>query len=99
MKKIKRVIVVDDDPCSHLICKVTIRRTAPEIEFLEFLLPEKAIEYIEQALLISREIKSRYNEEIALGDLGEVYRSQGQLEKATRFHIQSLAIARELKAH
>ena len=49
MKNIKRVIVVDDDPYSHLICKTNIRRIAPDIEFVEFLLPEKGIEYIESA--------------------------------------------------
>jgi len=49
MKKIKRVIMVDDDPYSHLICKGNIRRVAEEIEFLEFLLPEKGIEYIESS--------------------------------------------------
>jgi CheY-like chemotaxis protein len=49
MKNIKRIIMVDDDPYSHLICKGIIRRTDPEIEFLGFLLPEKGIEYIESS--------------------------------------------------
>ena len=49
MKKIKRVIMVDDDPYSHLICKVNIRRIAAEVEFLEFLLPVKGIEYVESS--------------------------------------------------
>ncbi|HEY2726033.1 MAG TPA: response regulator [Parafilimonas sp.] len=49
MKKIQRVIMVDDDSFSHMICKGNIRRIAAEIEFVEFTSPEKGIEYIETA--------------------------------------------------
>jgi CheY-like chemotaxis protein len=49
MKKIQRVIMVDDDPYSHMICKGNIRRLAPQIELVDFISPEKAIDYIESS--------------------------------------------------
>ena len=48
MKKIQRVIMVDDDPYSQMICKHIMRRIAGEIEVIEFTLPEKGIEFIEE---------------------------------------------------
>jgi response regulator RpfG family c-di-GMP phosphodiesterase len=47
MKKVQRVIMVDDDPYSHMICKGNIRRIAAYMELVEFMSAEKAIEYIE----------------------------------------------------
>lgn len=48
MKKIDRVIMVDDDPYSHMICsKIICRITGVGLEFLEFTSPEKGIEYLE----------------------------------------------------
>ncbi len=47
MKKIQRVIMVDDDPYSHMICKHIMRRVAGEVELIEFTIPEKGIEFIE----------------------------------------------------
>ncbi|MBW4493294.1 MAG: tetratricopeptide repeat protein [Oscillatoria princeps RMCB-10] len=58
---------------------------------------EKAIEYHEVHLAISREIKDRQGESNSLGNLGIAYSSLGQYEKAITFHEQSLAISRELK--
>src|SRR6266487_1910985 len=49
MKKIQRIIMVDDDPYSHMICKHIMRRIAGEIELLEFTFPEEGIEFIESA--------------------------------------------------
>ena len=49
MRSIKRVIMVDDDPLSHIICKGNIRRIAAEIEFKQFTSPEMGIEYIQSA--------------------------------------------------
>src|SRR6266536_854723 len=47
MKKAQRVIIVDDDPYCHMICKSIMRRAASNVEFLEFISPEEGIEYIE----------------------------------------------------
>ena len=47
MKQVERVIMIDDDPYSHLICSKIIKRFKGDIEFVEFILPEKGIEYIE----------------------------------------------------
>jgi response regulator RpfG family c-di-GMP phosphodiesterase len=49
MKKIKRIIMVDDDPYSLMICKGHIRRNATDIQFLEFIIPERGIEFIESS--------------------------------------------------
>ena len=49
MKKIQRVIMVDDDPYSNMICNYIIRQVAGDIELFEFTNPEGGIEYIESA--------------------------------------------------
>ena len=49
MRPIQRVIMVDDDPCSHLICKANIRCITAGMEFQEFTSPKMGIEYIENA--------------------------------------------------
>ena len=47
MKTIKRVIMVDDDPYSHMICSKIIRRIVGDIEIVEFVSPEEGIQFIE----------------------------------------------------
>ena len=59
---------------------------------------EKAIEYYEQALEISREIGHRRGEGSDLGNLGLAYRDLGQVEKAVDYLKQSLAIFEEIKS-
>jgi CheY-like chemotaxis protein len=49
MKAIQRVILVDDDSYSHMICKGNIRRIAGGLEYVEFTDPVMGIEYIESA--------------------------------------------------
>lgn len=49
MKKVQRVIMVDDDPYSHMICKGNIRRIVPTVELVDFISPAKGIEYIESS--------------------------------------------------
>lgn len=46
MKPIQRVIMVDNDPVSHLVCKSNLFHITDKIEFVEFILPEAGIEYI-----------------------------------------------------
>ena len=57
----------------------------------------KAIEYLQQSLAISREIKYRLGEDNALHNLGIAYRYLGNYAKAIEYAQQSLAIAREIK--
>ncbi len=57
---------------------------------------EKAIQYYEKALSISREIGNRKNEGIWLGNLGLAYIDLGKIEKAIEFNEQSLSISREI---
>ncbi|MCP4283902.1 MAG: tetratricopeptide repeat protein, partial [Gammaproteobacteria bacterium] len=59
---------------------------------------EKAIEYYQQALTISREIGHRQGEGNRLGNLGNAYRALGQVEKARAHLEQSLAIFVEIKS-
>jgi len=58
---------------------------------------ESAIEYYEQALGISREIKHRQGEGSFLGNLGSAYARLGQVEKAIEYYEQALDISREIK--
>lgn len=51
MKKIQRIMMVDDDPYCHLICKNILRRMAGEIEFIEFTSAEDGLQYIQTAAL------------------------------------------------
>ena len=57
---------------------------------------EKAIEYYEQALDISREIGDRREEGLRLGNLGNAYYSLGQVDKAIEYYEQALVISREI---
>ena len=51
----------------------------------------------QQQLAIAREIKDRYSEGVALGNLGFAYFSLGDYAKAIEYAQQQLAIAREIK--
>jgi tetratricopeptide (TPR) repeat protein len=55
---------------------------------------EKAIEYYEQALVISRGIGDRCGEGNHLGNLGLAYSDLGQVEKAIEYYEQALVISR-----
>jgi tetratricopeptide (TPR) repeat protein len=57
---------------------------------------EKAIEYYEQALVISKEIGDRRGEGNHLGNLGNAYSHLGQVEKAIDYHEQALVISKEI---
>jgi len=57
---------------------------------------QKAIEYYEQALVISREIGDRHADGIRRGNLGNVYMDLGQVEKAIEYYEQALVISREI---
>jgi tetratricopeptide (TPR) repeat protein len=57
---------------------------------------EKAIEYHEKALDISRKIGDRKGEGNQLGNLGIVYSDLGQVEKAIDYYEQALVIAKEI---
>ena len=57
---------------------------------------QKAIEYLEQALQIAREMGDRQNEGIHLGNLGNAYTNLGEYRKAIKYHEQALQIAREI---
>jgi tetratricopeptide (TPR) repeat protein len=57
---------------------------------------ERALEYYQQALEISRETGDQSGESRDLGNLGIAYRHLGQLERAIGYHEQALEIAREI---
>ncbi len=57
---------------------------------------KQAIEYYEQALVISREIGDRQGEGSALGNLGLAYRVLGEVTKAIEYHELALDISREI---
>jgi CHAT domain-containing protein/Flp pilus assembly protein TadD len=57
---------------------------------------QKAIEFRQQSLTISREIGDRNGEGDALGNLGTAYHSLGQYQKAIEFFQLSLTISREI---
>ena len=57
---------------------------------------ERAIEFYEQALVISREIGDRRGEGNRLGNLGLAYAALGQVERAIEFYAQALVISREI---
>ncbi|MDM3851744.1 MAG: tetratricopeptide repeat protein [Aphanizomenon gracile PMC627.10] len=56
-----------------------------------------ALQSWQQALIIYRQIKYRYGEGAALGNLGIAYDALGDYTKAIEYHSSSLAIAREIK--
>ncbi|MCA2618359.1 MAG: tetratricopeptide repeat protein, partial [Microcystis sp. M110S1] len=57
---------------------------------------QKAIEFHQQSLAITREIGDRGGEGKSYNNLGNVYHSLGEYQKAIEFHQQSLAITREI---
>jgi tetratricopeptide (TPR) repeat protein len=57
---------------------------------------EKAIEYYEQALAISREIEYKQLEGNTLGNRGLAYSALGEIEKAIEYYEQALAIHKEI---
>ncbi|MBD2602187.1 tetratricopeptide repeat protein [Microcystis viridis] len=57
---------------------------------------QKAIEFHQQSLAITREIGDRKGEAYSYMGLGNVYYSLGEYQKAIEFHQQSLAITREI---
>ena len=56
----------------------------------------RAIEYYEQALLISREIGDRRGEGHWLGNLGIAYAALGEVRRAIEHYEQALLISREI---
>ncbi len=58
---------------------------------------KKAIEYYEQALLISREVSDRHGEASWLFNLGIIYLQFVDLTKAIEFLKMSLLIGKELR--
>lgn len=56
----------------------------------------KAIEYYEQALKISREIRDKGGEGNNLGNLGSAYSDLGEYRKAIEYYDQALKISREI---
>jgi tetratricopeptide (TPR) repeat protein len=57
---------------------------------------QKAIEFHQQSLAITREIGDRGGEASSYNNLGIVYNPLGEYQKALEFHQQSLAIKREI---
>jgi len=57
---------------------------------------QKAIEYYEQVLILSRKIKNKFNEGISLSNLGNAYQYIGEYRKAIEYHEQSLIIEQEI---
>ncbi|MGI2909842.1 tetratricopeptide repeat protein, partial [Tolypothrix sp. VBCCA 56010] len=57
---------------------------------------QRAIEFLQQSLEISREIGDRNGEGASLGNLGNAYNSLGQYQRAIEFLQQSLEISREI---
>jgi tetratricopeptide (TPR) repeat protein len=51
---------------------------------------------IEAGLVASRTLGDRKTEGVMLGDLGDIYRNQGQVERALEYYEQALTLAREL---
>ncbi|NES24828.1 MAG: CHAT domain-containing protein, partial [Symploca sp. SIO3E6] len=56
----------------------------------------QAIDYYQQGLAITREIKHRLGEGQSLGNLGNAYYALGEYAQAIEYHQQSLAIKREI---
>ena len=60
---------------------------------------QKAFETFQEALKLARQLKDRYAEGQALGDIAFVYNSWGQPQKALEINNQALTIAREMGDH
>jgi CheY-like chemotaxis protein len=46
MNKIDRFMIIDDDPMNNMFCKHIIRDVMPAVETIDFLQPDKGLEYI-----------------------------------------------------
>ena len=57
---------------------------------------EKAIDYYQRSLDLSKKINDRQGEANSLGNLGVVYQSLGQYKKAIDYHQKSLDIKKEI---
>jgi len=57
----------------------------------------KALEYLEQALKIDREIGDRRGEAIRLGNIGNIYRDLGDHPKALTYFKRALGISEEIE--
>ena len=57
----------------------------------------RAIEYLEQALAISCEVRNRSNESVSLGNLGNRYAEIGQSARAIEYCERALLIDREIE--
>ena len=57
---------------------------------------QRAINYHQQTLVISREIGDRQNESTSLAYLGTAYKGLGQYERAINYYQQALVIAQEI---
>ena len=57
---------------------------------------KEALNFYNQALVISREVGDRAGEGTALNNIGAVYRSQGQYDQALEYYKQALVIFREV---
>ena len=57
---------------------------------------EKAIDYYQEALVISKEIDDRRGEGNDLGNLGNAYLNMGQVEKAIEYYQKALVILKEI---
>lgn len=58
---------------------------------------QQAIESLQKSLATNRMIHNREQESIDLGNLGIIFESLGQYQKAIDFYQQSLAITREIR--
>ena len=80
-----------DNPQSHSIVLGNIGNAYRNLGQVE-----KALEYYEQALVISREIYDMRNEGVWIENLGIAYSDLGQVEKALEYYEQALMIAKEI---
>ncbi len=58
--------------------------------------PVKALEYLNQGLIIHRQMNDHHIEAVALSNLGEVYRLLGDQPKAVEYQNQALSLTRTL---
>ena len=88
------------------VCQKILNKSTPDIDsmslnmlgnyYLHLGSYSKAIDFYQQALIISRDIGDRGGEGNALGNLGLAYDSLGNYEKAIDFYQQQLTITREI---
>jgi len=59
--------------------------------------PQRALAFLEDVLVLRREIGDRRGETISLNNLGHTWRNLGDLEKALAYHRQALKLAADLR--